>query len=335
MTVVETVLLIAWFGCFAGVASLSVAEVAVIRVRRSGVLVQAEAGHPRSRALLVLIDDLPHVLNTVYLVVLLLQVFVATAGGFLAERWFGNVGITVTTVATTALLFLYAEAIPKTMAVRSPERMSLLVTPALTVLVRALRPIVTALVWLADKQTPGTTTVLSAFSEEELRALTHEAANAGVIATDDAALVDRSFDFGDRSVAEVMVGRESIAAIRSDRSVADALSIAVAFGHRRLPVYEGTLDEITGIVRLRDVADVARRSPQATVASFVAPVLRCGPHHPISQLLREMQANGPRLAIVTDADGRTLGLATIEDVVAELVGEIADDGPPPSSPDQG
>ena len=103
MTLFEIALLIAWAGCFAAVASLSVAEVAVIRVRRSEVLVQAETGRPRARALLVLIDDLPHVLNTIYLVVLLLQVFVAITGGFLTERWFGNIGITVATIATTSM----------------------------------------------------------------------------------------------------------------------------------------------------------------------------------------------------------------------------------------
>ncbi|MEL7158213.1 MAG: CNNM domain-containing protein [Actinomycetota bacterium] len=320
----EATLLVAWFACFVGVALLSVAEVAIIRVRRGVVLVDADAGRARARRLLALIDDLPVVLNTIFLVVLFLQVSIATIGGYLAQRWFGNTGVTAATVVTTAFLFLYAEAIPKTMAVKHPQRMALRVTRAVSVLVRALGPVVGVLVWLADKQTPGTSAAVTGFSERELRALTQEAAASGVIDDQDAALVDRSFEFGDRSVGEVMVARDAIAAVDVDQTVAEALAVAVDLGHRRLPVCDGGIDHVVGLVSWRALAALARTAPETQLAAMVSPVLTCGPDLPISELLQRMQRSGGRLAIVVGAGGLTVGLATIEDLVAELVGEIAD-----------
>lgn len=325
----EAWLLIIWLACFSGVAVLSVAEVAIIRVRRSEVVVEADAGRAGAARLLGLIDDLPVVLNTILLVVLFLQVLIATIGGVLAQRWFGSAGISVAAIATTGVLFLYAEAIPKTMAVHRPHRMALLVTQAISLLVRAMKPVVRVLVWLADKQTPGTGAALRGFSEEELRALAREAAETGMIADEDAALVDRSFEFGDRSVGEVMVGRDEISAVDAGQTVAEALTIAIAVGHRRLPVRGGGLDQFVGVVRLRDLAAVAGRAPETRVEAVLSPALRCTPDLPISDLLHQMQRSGGRLAIVVDADDHTLGLATIEDVVAELVGEIAEDDPAP------
>lgn len=322
MDTVAIGLSVALVACFGGVAGLAVAEVAVLRVRRSRVAVAAEGADTRAGRLLRLLDDLPLTFNSILLLALLLQVSTATIGGFLAQRWFGSVGVTLATVVITAVLFLYAEAIPKTMAIRSPLTMARLATPFLVPLVGAFRPLVRLLVWLADKQTPGVGAQLSAFSEEELRALARESAEAGVIEEADARLVDRSFEFGDRRVGEIMVDRASIAFVDADRSLAETLEVALASGHSRLPVCGHGLDEVVGVIRLRDVAAALRTTGDASPASVAVPPLRTGPDRPIASLLRHMQANRQWLAIVQDDDHRTLGLVTVEDVVAELVGEI-------------
>ena len=296
-------LVVAWVGCFLGVVALSVAEVAIIRVRRSRVAIAAEEGDARSRRLLALIDDLPVVMNTVLLLVLLLQLTIASIGGFLAQQWFGNLGVTVATVATTVVLFVYAEAIPKTVAIHAPHQMALRVTPAMTMLVAVLGRGVRLLVWFAGKQTPGPTASLSAFSEEELRALARESAEAGVIAEDDAELVDRSFEFGDRKVVDVMVPRHDIAFVDAGQSLVEVLAVAVAVGHRRLPICRDGLDDIIGMARFRDIAMAARSEPQAPVASVaIRPAAVCDLELPISELLDRMQAAGRWLAIATDPD---------------------------------
>jgi CBS domain containing-hemolysin-like protein len=323
MSLLEVGLLAALVGCFVGASILAAAEVSIIRVRRSEVLAEVESGAPRSGRLLQLIDDLPRVLNTILLVVLLLQLSAAAIGGILADRWFGGLGVTLATIILTAVLFIYAEAIPKTRAMQAPYRTALRLAPVLAALVRLLWPVVASLVWLADIQTSGDAN-FGAATEQEIRAMARESAEAGAIEPDDAELVNRSFEFNDRSVAEVMVERDRIAAVGHDESVADVLARAIALGHRRLPVHRNGLDDITGVVRLRDVAATAVESPDAEVASIMSGVLRCRPGEPISDLLARMQRHGLWIAIITDESGSTLGLATVEDLVAELVGEIED-----------
>lgn len=334
MDTVDVALVAALVMCFVGVAGLAVAEVAVLRVRRSRVTVEAgeDAG---ARRLLHLLDDLPVTLNSILLLALLLQVSTATIGGYLAQRWFGGVGVTAATIVITAVLFLYAEAIPKTMAIRSPLRMAHLVTPVLTPLVGSFRPLVRFLVWLADKQTPGTGAQVSAFSEEELRTLAREAAEAGVIEEADARLVGRSFEFGDRRVGEIMVQRGDIVSVGGGQGLAEALATALESGHSRLPVRGDSLDDVIGVVHLRDIAGALHAGTKVPLASVASPPLRTGPDRPIAPLLRHMQADNQWLAIVEDDRGRTIGLVTVEDVVAELVGEIAedeDDDPAPGAP---
>jgi CBS domain containing-hemolysin-like protein len=326
--VLEAVLVVALAFCFVGAATLAAVEVSIIRVRRSEILVDARNGDKRSQRLLRLLDRLPIVLNTVLLLVLLLQVAAATIGGFLAGRWFGGVGVTVMTVLMTAVLFVYAEAIPKTRAVRAPQQTALRSTHVLEVLSRLLRPVVAGLVRLADFHVGTGEPTFGPLTEKEIRALANEAAEAGEIAEDDAELVERSFEFNDRRVCEVMVPRNGIVAVAADDKVLDALSVAISAGHRRLPVHMNGLDDVVGVIRLRDLAAIAPTEPGALTSTAMSAVLRSHMNDPISGLLRRMQSSRQWLAVVVDDDERTMGLATIEDIVSELVGEIADDESP-------
>ncbi len=322
---IDIILILALVTCFLSAAVLAVAEVSLIRVRRSAVMVESDQGNARARHLLALLDELPVVLNTVLLLVLLFQVGAATIAAFLAERRFGGIGVTVASVAVTAVLFIYAEAIPKSMAVNAPQRYAMRVTPLLRAILRPWRPLVGFLLGVANLQTHGDQTLVGALTELELRALARESAAMGEIDSGDATLVERSFEFGDRCVGEVMVERAEIVSVAADQSVEAALSKAIASGYRRLPVCDGDLDEITGVVRLRDAAAAVRSSPESRASDVATEILRCGIEYPIASLLKDMQAASVWVAVVETPDGRTLGLATMEDLVAELVGEIEDE----------
>ncbi len=311
--------------CFAGAAVLGAAEVSIVRVRRSSVLLDVRSDPRRTGLLLRMLDELPVVLNAVLLLTLGLQVSAATIAGVLADRWFGGVGVTVATVVLTAALFVYAEAVPKTRAMRSPHVTALRVTPLLRVVVAVLRPAVAGLVWMAGFQAPGEVSATGALSEQEIRILARESAKAGAIGERDADLVARSFEFNDRQVDEIMVDSNDIASVDCRVPARDALALAVTTGHRRLPVHGGDLDHIVGVVRLRDLAAAVTAGLDPVASSLADDVLRCRPDDPISAVLTRMQRNGRWMAIVTDSDGRTVGLITIEDVVAELVGDIEDE----------
>jgi CBS domain containing-hemolysin-like protein len=252
------------------------------------------------------------------------QVSVAAISGYLAQRWFGGYAPSIAAVCLTMVLFVYCEAIPKTLAVRRPLPVGLALSRLIRMVITITGPATRALLRVSDLQIPGHgSSVRTAYTEEELRMLMIEAAEAGEIDSADAELAARSFDFGDKSVRDILVPRAGIVAISSDATLDAAITVAVAAGHRRLPVYDGALDRITGVVRLRDLAAAVSSSPDTSVATVAQPVLRVGPELSVASLLSEFQRTGTTFAVIERAD-TTLGIATIEDVVAELVGEIED-----------
>jgi len=322
----EAPLLFGLVALFGAAVYLAAAEASLLRVSRVKVTLAAEAGDPAAQRLLRLVQDLPRVMNTVLLAVLLVQIATASVTSLLASRWFGNTGVTVATFGLTLFLFVYAEAIPKTVAVRRPLGVARAVARPVQWLTTILHPFVAVLVAFADLQAPGEGIASSAVSEEELIRMAEEAATDGLIGAEDADLVGRSFEFGDTQVADVLVPRVDVTAVGVDEPAASALEAALIEGHRRLAVHAGSLDRIVGVVRLRQLAaapDGATAGQLMTAPITVAAGTR------IVVLLREMQRTGQHFAVVQAQDGTTAGIATIEDLVEELVGHLSADLPRP------
>lgn len=306
---------------------LGAAEASLLRVQRVRVEVQAADGDHRSARLLGLLDDLPRVLNTVLLVVLLVQIGAATVTGVLSGRHFDNLGVTVASIALTVVLFVYAEAIPKTYAVRHPYSVARATVRLVTGLAWLLRPVVTVLVAFADLQAPGTGIATSTVvTEQELRKLAWEAAATGSIDETDRNLMERAFDLGDRTVDDILTPRTEIVAVGIESTISEALEIAIHSGHRRLPLYEGGLDDIRGVVRLQDLAAAVIESPDASVLAVATEELVVPETKRVIDLLAEMQHSGVHLAVAVDEHGGTAGIVTIEDVAAQLVGRVSDEG---------
>jgi CBS domain containing-hemolysin-like protein len=314
---------------FVAAVVLGAAEAALIRVPRARVAVAAEQGDRAAARLLRLIDRLPLALNTILLVVLLAQIGAATVVGVLAGRHLGGLGVTVVSILLTLVLFIYAEAIPKTVAVRHPLTVARFVMPLVAGLVRLLRPVTRLLVAFADLQAPGRGVAgRLGVTEEELRFLAGEAATAGEIDPSDRDLIERGFDFGDLTVDQILVPRPDIVSVERRTPVGEALDIAVTAGHRRIPVHKGDIDAVVGVVRLRDLAAAVADDPERVVDELTVPVLTVPESKRVVELLREMQSAALHLAMVVDEHGGIAGLVTIEDAVEELVGKVADEGEP-------
>jgi putative hemolysin len=153
--------------------------------------------------------------------------------------------------------------------------------------------------------------------------LTIEAADEGEITEVDRDLIDRVFRFGDRRVDDVMVPRPDIVAVDRKTSLSEALEIALRAGHRRLPVFVDDLENIQGVVRLRDLI-AARDRGDSELDDIAFEPLVVPESKRISNLLEDMQARNNHMAVVVDEYGVTVGLVTIEDVAEELLGSIAD-----------
>jgi len=319
-------LILALAAAFLIAALLGAAEASLLRVPSVRAASLADRGDRRAKRLASLLARMTRVLNAVLLVALLAQIAAATITGVLASRWFGSVGVTVASVALTLFLFVYAEAIPKTFAVRHPTRVALLLSGPITVLERALRPIVSLLVTFADLQMPGKgITVSPTVTEDELKMLASRAAREGEITDEDMSLIGKAFRFGDRQVDDVMVPRPQIVAVAADAPIGEAAAIALDTGHRRIPVYEGSIEEIIGMVRLRDLVQIPEERRHLDVRTLMVDVLEVPESKAIDDLLRDMQSTSTHLAIAVDEYGGTAGLVTIEDIAEELLGSISDE----------
>lgn len=327
----DTPAVLGLLACFALAIFLSAAEAALLRISPVRAMSQEDSSR-RWGTLAGLIHDLPNVLNAVLFAALLAQIGAATFAGLIAQESWGSWGVTAATVGLTALLFVYGEAIPKTYAIRHADRVGLALAWPIKSLEVMLRPVVRILVWIADIQMPGKGVAIAPMvTEVELRHLAAWAAEEGEITDEDAELISRAFRIGDRLADDVMVPRLDVVAISGDSTVDEALTIALESGHRRLPVFEGTIENIDGMVRLRDLVGVPEsRRKTVTVRAVAESPLVVPASKRVLELLYEMQAARTHLAVIVDEHGGTAGIVTIEDIAEELLGSMAEE--PGTSP---
>lgn len=322
----EISLIVIFVVAFAAAVFLAAAETSLLRVSPVRAATLATTSGRRGERLARLVGRLPRVLNTILLTALLAQIGAATVVGILAERWFGSLGVTLASIGLTVVLFIYAEAIPKTYAVRHSDRVALAVSGPVTTLEWVLRPVVSLLVAIADLQAPGKgITTSPTVTEDELQILAGKAAAEGEIDSDDEELIKRVFRFGDRRADDIMIPRTEIVGVSADTPVSEALGVALEAGHRRLAVHEGSLDHVSGMVRLRDLVAVPPDRSGMAVGALSQEPLTAPETKRIVPLLREMQETGTHFAVVIDEYGGTAGIVTVEDIVEELLGSISED----------
>jgi CBS domain containing-hemolysin-like protein len=196
------------------------------------------------------------------------------------------------------------------------------------ILIAALvRPAVRILVAFADLQAPGRGVETGvSVTEAELLRLAAEAEAAGSIEPTDRELIERAFTVGDLRVAEILIPRTDVVAVAEDTPVREALQVALAAGHRRIPIYSGNIDHVVGLTRLRDLARLVAEKGDLQVSVLRRDILVVPETRRLIDVLRDMQRERNSLAVVVDEFGGTAGIATSEDIIEELVGDIADDG---------
>ena len=308
---------------------LALSETAFTRMSRVRALALEEEGRSGATRLARMLERPERTLNSLLLVILVCQLVSANLTGVLLEQNFGTIGFVLGIVVEIAVFFVFFEVVPKTFAIQHPERASLLVAPILSFLTNfaPLRLVSRALIGLANVVLPGRGLKEGPFvSEEEIRQMADVAAEEEAIERDERRLIHSIFEFGDMVVREAMTPRTDMVAIDAAASIEDGISAAIDAGFSRLPAYEESTDNIIGLVFLKDLVALARASkrnePVRTAlreAEFVPEQKR------VAELLREMQTKQFHMAIVIDEYGGTSGLVTLEDLLEEIVGDIADE----------
>lgn len=309
---------------------LAVSEASLTRITRVRAVSLKQEGR-RNAALLEKIEaNLPSFLNSVYFSVMLVQNGSAILVAILAEHTFAEEGsgwwVALVSAAFTLAYFVFVEAMSKTFGVMHSDRAALMVSPVVYALGRALAVPTRALIGLANLLIPGKGLKQGPFVEDEIRSMAAVGREEGVLEHEEARLIHSVFDFGDRLVRNVMVPRTDMVAAPVDGGVDQVLNLMHRYGYSRIPVYRAGIDEIVGVVYAKDLLrHLHAGKSNVRLESIVREPIFVPESNRAATLLKQMQARQIHIALVTDEYGSTAGLVTIEDLLEELVGEIADE----------
>lgn len=323
--VVGVIALIGLGGLFAAidaaVSTVSVARVAeLVRAKRPGAvwLAKLMAERPRYINLVVLLRIICEITATALLVFLLHAV--------LGLDW----GLFAAAAAMVVVSFVVIGVGPRTLGRQNAYSIALASALPLQVLSVLLAPISGLLVLLGNALTPGRGFRNGPFASEiELREVVDMAQQRGVVAADERRMIQSVFELADTPAREVMVPRTQMVWIESDKSAGHATALAVRSGHSRIPVIGENVDDILGVVYLKDLVQQTYYSTNGgrdtTVAQVMRPAVFMPDSKALNALLHDMQRARYHMALLVDEYGAIAGLVTIEDVLEEIVGEIADE----------
>jgi magnesium and cobalt exporter, CNNM family len=311
-------------------AVLAAAEAALTRVSRPRAEDLAEEGRRHGEALAELVRQPEQSITTVVFLRIACQLVQATLVGVLANELLGPVGVVVAIAVDVAVVFVLAEAAPKTWAVLDPERVALAVARPVRALeaIAPLRWAARGLIGLTNLVLPGKGLKQGPFvsSDEELLAVAEIGVEEGVIEEEERALIESIITFGDTIVREVMVPRPDMVTVSAHFRVADVMEVFLLNGYSRLPVCGDGLDDVVGLAYAKDLMGAERDGKQdVPVRELVRPARFVPETKRVPDMLREMQRDKFHMAVVVDEYGGTAGLVTLEDLIEELVGEIADE----------
>jgi len=281
-------------------------------------------------------DDVPAHANAVVFIRILAETTAAVLVTVAFMLLFDNIwwAMLAAAVLMTVISFVLVGASPRSVGRQHATGLLRAAAPVVRTARILLGPLAHGLVALGDRVTPGVTRGTSFTSEEQLLSMVDEAASHDLIEEDDRELIHSVFEFTDTFVREVMVPRTELVTIDDDESMADAMQVFLNRGISRVPVISDADDDVVGILYLKDLVRAAfddetewRDRPARSIAR---PVLFVPESMKAETLLQQMKREAVHVCIVVDEYGGVSGLVTLEDLIEELVGEIADEYDPRS-----
>jgi CBS domain containing-hemolysin-like protein len=314
-------------------ALFSASEAAFLSINKVRLRHLIEQGNRSAQVTFRLLTQPDQLIGTLLVANNLANVAISAIGSWIFVSWFGREqGLVVATIAVTALLLLVCEVTPKMFGVTHAETVAFVMARPLQVLMRLLYPISAFFAWagrwLLRMLRIPTKRRLPLVTEEEIKVMIQMGREAGVLAEDELRMLHRIFEFSDSTVRDAMVPRDQISGIDLHAKSEQALDVLIEEGHSRIPVYQGTLDQMVGVIYARDLLGMVRHGGLFVLSDLIRPIAIVPEAKRLAELLSEFQRDKVQIAMVKDAHGVTVGLITIEDLLEEIVGEIHEEAPP-------
>ncbi|HEY5821059.1 MAG TPA: hemolysin family protein [Propionibacteriaceae bacterium] len=315
---------------FAGLTAAAEAGLSSFSKARADRLVaEGVSGAQRVRRL---VEDPPRYLNTALFLRTMIEISAIT---LVAKVVFSNIPVTweaglITAGSMIVVSYVFWGVAPRTLGRQHATRVACAFAGPLVLLTTVLGPFPRLLILIGNALTPGKGFTDGPFATEaELRELVDLAETSELIDSDERKMIHSVFDLGNTIVREVMVPRTDMVFIEEYKTLRQAVSLALRSGFSRIPVIRDGLDDVVGVLYLKDVIKRVYDKPDAQSTERVGATMRtpvwCPDSKPVDELLQEMQLKRVHLVIVVDEFGGTAGMATIEDILEEIVGEITDE----------
>ena len=320
-------------------------EFALVKIRLSQLEVEIKRGKKWASQTKKILEHLDSYLSGIQLGITVASLLLGWVGEPSIARWIAhflelsNISISPTIIhaiafgialfCITLMHIVFGEQIPKLVAIKSPLRIASWVSLPLILFQKLFFPFI----WFFDKLTQTVMRILGyewsthhdIHSEEEIKLLLTESEEGGIIAESSNELIQNVFEFDDQTVRQIYVPRSRVYAINVDDSFEKHFETIVKEGYSRIPVYRETLDDIVGIVYLKDFLPALKNHGTVDFHKLIRPVHFVPQNQKIEQLLKDFQKLHIQIAVVTNEHGETAGIVTLEDIVEELVGEIHDE----------
>ena len=310
-------------------AYFAVAETAFASVSRVKIRIRAERGEPKAVKAMQVLDNFDLAITSILICTNIVHISAASIVTLAVTRMFPDVpgAVTVSTFVMTIVVFFAGEMLPKSIAKKYSERLSLAVAGSLCFFMSVLKPLaklLSATGNFAAKFVKADPEI--SVTEDEIYDIIEDMTEEGSLDEERGELISSALQFGETTVESILTSRVDLAALDIDDSPEEMLAFIRAQTHSRLPVYEGSIDNIVGILSIRKfIKAYLRQGAQLDIRSLLDKPYFIHQSANIDGLLPVMSKNRLNMAVVTDNYGGTLGIVTVEDILEELVGEIWDE----------
>jgi CBS domain containing-hemolysin-like protein len=311
---------------------LAASESALQSFSRSRAERLVEEGRPGAGRIQQIMEDPPRYLNTALLLRTIFEIcsivlVTLVIFGQFSHNWSR---LLLSAAIMIVISFVFWGVAPRTLGRQHAGKIASVVAAPLALMTAVLGPIPKLLILIGNSLTPGKGFREGPFSTEaELREMVDLAEASQLIEKGEREMIHSVFELGDTVVKEVMVPRTDMVYVEDGKTLRQAMSLCLRSGFSRIPVIGDGLDDVVGILYLKDVIKRVYDNPKAENSEKVSQLMRkpewCPDSKPVDELLREMQLKHSHLVIVVDEFGGTAGMATIEDILEEIVGEITDE----------
>ena len=306
-------------------AKFSATETAFTSLNRIRMKNMANDGNQKAREVMELSENYDNLLSTILVGNNIVNIALSSISTVLFISIYPRYGATLATVFATVVVLIFGEISPKSLAKENPEKFAMISAPFIKFLSVLLKPIN----WLFAQWKKLLAKLFNAnearpITEDELLTMVEEAETEGGIDEGQSELIQNAIEFNDLEAWDVLTPRVDIIAIEADTQEEEIGRLFLETGFSRLPVYDGDLDNIVGVLNQKDFHNYIKGG-RASVSEYIKPVIFVAGSMRIAQLLKKLQTVKTHIAIIVDEYGGTYGLVTMEDILEELVGEIYDE----------